>query len=37
MIMTKRRKRLDPENLGLLLFLHNGWDLARELEMLKIN
>ncbi|KAJ1477846.1 hypothetical protein T484DRAFT_1819828 [Baffinella frigidus] len=32
----KRRKRTDPENLSLLLFLHNGWDLARELELLKL-
>ena len=36
LIMSKRRKRTDPENLSLLLFLHNGWDLARELELLKL-
>ncbi|KAJ1474939.1 hypothetical protein T484DRAFT_1910560 [Baffinella frigidus] len=32
----QRPKRTDPENLSLLLFLHNGWDLARELELLKL-
>ena len=37
LIMTKRRKKIDPENLSLLLFLHNGWDLCRELEMLKLD
>ena len=36
LIMSKRRKRTDPENLSLLLFLHNGWDWARELELLKL-
>ena len=37
LIMTKRGKKIDPENLSLLLFLHNGWDLCRELEMLKLD
>ena len=36
LIMTKRRKNLDPQNLGTLLFLHNGWDLARELSLMRI-
>ena len=36
LIMTKKRECLDPENLGLLLFLHSGWDLAREMNLLRI-
>jgi len=34
--MTKKRQCLDPDNLGLLFFLHNGWDLAREMNLLRI-
>ena len=36
LIMTKTRMTMDPENLGLLLFLHNVWDLAREMNLLRI-
>ena len=36
LIMTKKRMTMDPENLGLLLFLHNGWDLAREMNLLRV-
>jgi hypothetical protein len=36
LFMTKRRKNLDLQNLGTQLFLHNGWDLARGLSLLRI-
>ena len=33
LIASKRRQRMQHENVSLMLFLHNGWDKVREFRL----